>query len=116
MTDWQEIKLGSGCTMFLASDQTLHSVPSDVLWMAYDIDPALIVLADSPEGWREFVRETIEMAMWWAGRDTSAIADQRWYWLVREQIEVVETEWAKRKLLTAADRTMLADMGIRWDK
>jgi hypothetical protein len=78
--NWQAIKLGSGRTMFLASDQRLHSVPSEFLWQARKIDPNLIVLADSPEGWREFVRETIEMA------------------------------------ITAADRTMLADMGIRWEE
>ena len=42
-------QLGSGRTLFLASDDTLHSVPSDVLWMACEIDPNLVVLRRNPD-------------------------------------------------------------------
>jgi hypothetical protein len=79
--------LETGRTLFVASDSSLHSVPSDVLWMAYNVDPDLIVLADSPEGWQEFVKEQIE----------------------------IEHQWSLRQERTVADRRMLAEMGIAWN-
>lgn len=85
--DLSSIVLGEGRTIFLASDNTLHSVPSQYLWQAYDIDPSLAVLADSPEEWRAFVQGQLR----------------------------VEEQWSKRHILTADDQGMLSDMGIAWE-
>jgi hypothetical protein len=76
--------LEPGRVLFMASDRSLHSVPVECLWEAYDVDPDLTVLADSPEGWQEFVGEQIE----------------------------IEQQWNLRKEFTVADQAMFASMGI----
>jgi len=87
--NWQNVELGPGRTLFMASDFSLHSVPSEFLWQAREIDPDLIVLADSPEGWREFVREQNE----------------------------IDQQWANRNAVTTTDQAMLKEMGIAaWDE
>jgi hypothetical protein len=84
--NWQNVQLGLGRTIFCASDDTLHSVPSEFLYQAREIDPDLIVLADSPHGWQEFVREQAE----------------------------IERQWSLRQVLTTDDSEMLKSMGISW--
>jgi len=69
--------LEPGRVLFMASDRSLHSVPSELLWQAYDVDPDLTVLADSPEGWRKFVREQIEIDQQWANRNTVTATDSK---------------------------------------
>jgi hypothetical protein len=56
MTDWANLPhLEPGCAIFRASNNSLHSVPLEFLWQAYDVDPNLLVLARNPEEWRAFV-------------------------------------------------------------
>lgn len=86
--NWQNVELGPGRTLFMASDFSLHSVPSEFLWQAREIDPDLVVLADSPEGWQEFVREQTE----------------------------AERQWNLRQAFTTTDWRMLREMGIAWDE
>jgi hypothetical protein len=83
-----DITLGIGHTIFMSSDHRIHSVPTKNLWQAYGIDPNLIVLADSPEGWQEFVRGQAE----------------------------IERQWNLRHVLTSNDRLMLREMGTAWDR
>jgi hypothetical protein len=73
--------------MFMASDNSLHSVPLRFLRNARAIDPDLVVLATSPEEWRTFVAEQIE----------------------------IEHQWANRDTFTEADQAMFASMGIAWN-
>jgi hypothetical protein len=79
--------LEAGRTIFMSSDHRFHSVPTRNLWQAREIDPDLIVLADSPEGWREFLRGQAE----------------------------IKRQWNLRHEFTGADRTMLESMGIAWN-
>jgi hypothetical protein len=77
MFNWAEYPpLEPGRAIFLASDHSLHSVPSELLWQALEIDPDLTVLADSPEGWQEFVREQIEIDQQWNLRHEFTVSDQ----------------------------------------
>jgi hypothetical protein len=73
---WHNFDLEAGRTIFMSSDHRFHSVPTRNLWQAREIDPDLIILADSPEGWQEFVREQIEIENQWANRNTVTDADQ----------------------------------------
>lgn len=84
---WQGIQLRPGRIMFLASDHRLHSVPSESIWQAREIDPDLIVLADSPESWQAFLTEQSE----------------------------IERTWNLRNTLTVADRQMLREVGVEWN-
>jgi hypothetical protein len=77
VTDWANLPpLEPGRVLFMTSDGGLHSVPTDVLWMAYNADPHLVVLADSPEGWRTFVEEQIEIDQQWTDRNTLTVDDR----------------------------------------
>jgi hypothetical protein len=50
MIDCEQIRVPEpGRTLFLASDSSLYSVPTDALWMAYEIDPDLLVLVQSSD-------------------------------------------------------------------
>jgi hypothetical protein len=88
MTDWANLPpLEPGRALFQASDNSLHSVPSEFLWQAREIDAGLIVLARSPEEWQAFVKEQLG----------------------------IDQQWNLRQESTVADRRMLAAMGIAWD-
>jgi hypothetical protein len=85
VTDWANLPpLDPGCALFRASDNSLHSVPLRFLRNARAIDPDLVVLATSPEGWQQFVAKQLE----------------------------IDQQWNLRQELTVDDRHMLAAMGI----
>jgi hypothetical protein len=87
VTDWANLPpLEPGCAMFMASDNSLHSVPLRFLRNARSIDPELVVLATSPEQWQQFVAERTE----------------------------IEQQWANRNTVTDDDRELLRQMGIKW--
>jgi uncharacterized protein GlcG (DUF336 family) len=78
MTDWANLPpLEPGRAVFMASaDSSLHSVPLEHSDDAKKIDPLLTVLATSPEGWQEFVREQTEIDPQWNLRHEFTVADR----------------------------------------
>ena len=67
MIDWRNLpSLEPERSLFRASDGSFHSVPSENLWMACEIDPDLVVLGRSPERLTQADREMLrDMGISW---------------------------------------------------
>jgi hypothetical protein len=89
VTDWANLPpLEPDRALLMTSDSVLHSVPLEHLDDARAIDPFLTVLATSPEEWRAFVAEQLE----------------------------IQHQWSLRHEFTEADSRLLRAMGIAWDQ
>jgi hypothetical protein len=70
----------------IVSGGNLRSVAADELDDLFDINPDLIVLADTPQEWKAYVRDRVR--------------------------EIAE--WALRNCITPADREFLRAVGVSW--
>jgi len=70
----------------IISGENLRSVNADELDELFDINPDLIVLAETPEAWQAYVRDRVR--------------------------EIAE--WALRNCITRADREFLKAVGVAW--
>jgi hypothetical protein len=76
---WQNILAPKpGRAIFMVSDGSLHGVPLEYLADCFEVDPALTVLARTPNEWRAFVREVMEIEGAWSKRKVFTVADRKW--------------------------------------
>jgi hypothetical protein len=89
--DWTKQRfdlVGPGRAAFLAGDGSLHTCDVACLDSVLYFDEDILILAQSPEEWREFLKEQRHIAML----------------------------WGRRHILTDSDERMLRAMGICWRK